>query len=78
MKKMIMGGLTGFLIARVLARRKVVTEPALFLRASVATLVSGWLLRWRAGRWIQGLKECLSASSVANRHDCAVVPGPNK
>lgn len=66
-KMMIMGGLTGFLIGVVLGLVKGVTWPALFLRASVATLVSGLLLRWWAGLWIQGLKQSLSDAAAANR-----------
>jgi hypothetical protein len=60
-KMMIMGGLTGFLIAVVLGLMKGVTWPTLFWRASVATLACGLLLRWWARLWIQGLKESLAA-----------------
>jgi ribose/xylose/arabinose/galactoside ABC-type transport system permease subunit len=64
-KMMIMGGLTGFLIAVVLGLMKGVAWPTLFWRASVATLAAGLLLRWWARLWIQGLKESLAAPAPA-------------
>lgn len=66
-KMMIMGGLTGFLIGVVPGLMKDVAWPALFFRASVATLVCGLLLRWWAGLWIQGLKQSLSDAASAPR-----------
>jgi hypothetical protein len=77
-KMMIMGGLTGFLIGVVLGLTKGVTWPALFWRASVATLVSGLLLRWWAGLWIQGLKQSLSGSTPANRSLRPAAPAMTK
>jgi hypothetical protein len=59
-KLMIMGGLSGFMIATILGLMKEVTWPALFLRASVAALVSGLLFRWWARLWIQSLKDSWS------------------
>lgn len=64
-KLMIMGGLTGFLIGVVLGLVKEVAWPALFLRASVAALVSGLLLRWWARLWIQNLKDSWSQRVAA-------------
>jgi hypothetical protein len=64
-KLMIMGGLTGFLIATILGLVKEVTWPELFLRASVAALVSGLLLRWWARLWLQNLKTSWSQRLAA-------------
>lgn len=56
-KLMMMGGLMGFLIGLVFGLAQGVTWPALFLRASVATLAAGLLLRWWGRVWIRGLQE---------------------
>lgn len=58
-KMMMMGGLMGFSIGVVLGLVKGVTWPELFLRACVATLLSGLLVRWWARLWITSLKESL-------------------
>jgi ribose/xylose/arabinose/galactoside ABC-type transport system permease subunit len=54
---MIMGGLVGFLIGAGFGLVQGVAWPELFLRASVATLAAGLLLRWWGRVWVRSLKE---------------------
>jgi ribose/xylose/arabinose/galactoside ABC-type transport system permease subunit len=56
-KLMIMGGLIGFLIGVVFGFVEGVAWPTLFVRASVATLTAGLLLRWWGQLWLRSLKE---------------------
>lgn len=56
-KMMIMGGMVGFLIGLTFGLVQGVTWPVLFLRASVATLVSGILLRWWGRLWVSSLQD---------------------
>jgi len=63
-KMMIMGGGLGFGIGVVTGLVKEVTWPALFLRACVAALISGWLFRWWGRVWISGLKESLAQTAA--------------
>lgn len=70
-KLMIMGGLIGFLIGVVFGLVKGVTWPALFLRACVATLAAGLLLRWWGRVWVRSLQE-----SYAQRLATEAEPGP--
>lgn len=71
-KMMIMGGLMGFGIGVVTGYVKEVTWPALFLRACVASLISGLLFRWWGRVWISGLKESLAQAAAKPKN-----AGPN-
>jgi hypothetical protein len=64
-KMMIMGGFLGFGIGGVTGLVKEVTWPALFLRACVAALFSGLLLRWWGQVWLSGLKDSLAQTAAA-------------
>lgn len=64
-KLMIMGGMMGFMIGAGFGLAQEVAWPALFLRASVAALVAGLLLRWWGGIWVRSLQECQAQQSVA-------------
>lgn len=69
-KLMMMGGLLGFLIGIVFGLAQGVTWPELFLRASVAALAAGLLLRWWGRVWIRGLQESCDqrmATEAANQ-----------
>jgi len=72
-KLMIMGGLIGFLIGVSLGLVKGVTWPALLLRASVAALAAGLLLRWWGRLWIRGLHESFNQGSLPR--DTSPKPG---
>lgn len=56
-KLMMMGGLMGFLIGIICGIAQGVTWPALFLRASVAALAAGLLLRWWGRVWIRSRQD---------------------
>lgn len=63
-KMMIMGGWLGFGIGVVTGLVKEVSWPALFLRACVASFISGLLFRWWGRVWISGLQESLAQAAA--------------
>ena len=76
-KLMIMGGLIGFLIGIVFGLIQGVPWPALFWRASIATLTAGLLLRWCGGVWIRGLHESQTQRHAAEAA-AAALAAPKK
>jgi len=76
-KLMIMGGLMGFLIGIVFGLIQGVAWPALFWRASIATLTAGMVLRWCGGVWIRGLQES-QAQRLAAEAEASALAAPKK
>ncbi len=64
-KLMMLGGLIGFGIGVATGVVKEVTWPALFLRACIAALISGWLFRWWGRVWLSGLRDSLAQAATA-------------
>jgi hypothetical protein len=54
---MILGGLIGFLIGISFGVAQGSAWPAVIWRASVATFLAGFLMRWWGGLWIKGLQQ---------------------
>jgi hypothetical protein len=66
-KMMIMGGFLGFGLGVVTGLVNEVAWPALFLRACVTALLSGWLFRWWGRVWISGLKDSLAQNATRSK-----------
>lgn len=72
-KLMIMGGLMGFIIGFGFGWMNGVGWAAIFLRASVAALISGLLFRWWGRQWIRGLADSLNRRPMTDGPSTKVV-----
>ena len=54
---MILGGLIGFLIGISFGVAQGSAWPAVIWRASIATFLAGFLMRWWGGFWIKSLQQ---------------------
>ncbi len=70
---MILGGLIGFMIGISFGVAQGSAWPAVIWRASIATFVAGFLLRWWGRLWIKSLQQSYRDRLAA---DAAPAPGP--
>ncbi len=68
---MILGGLIGFLIGISFGLAQGSAWPAVIWRASIATVLSGILLRWWARIWMQSLRNAQRERLSVEARDAA-------